>query len=222
MPSENHNMWYSFDYGPIHFVMTNTETDYEGAPLEPFGEMGFIPTGKFGLPGEYEKWLQEDIINATNRSDKPFIIVVGHRPISVLDDKTDPFVTPLNEKTIQTIGHNAHVYISGHVHYYSRSIPKRPHVFKTTLISVGGAGCDEWPERRITDTRSGETEMFEYFGYGTHQTMGILRFNADSPNELIFEIIKSIDGSVIDTVVVPRDIAVDKRNDSQTPLITVE
>jgi hypothetical protein len=225
MPSgdRKHNMWYSFDFGPIHFVMTNTETDYEGAPLEPYGEVGFIPTGKFGTVGEYEQWLTEDIVNATKRPDKPFIIVVGHRPISVLDDKTDPFVTPLNERIIKTIGENAHVYVSGHVHYYARSIPQQPHVFKTTLISVGGAGCDEWPERIVSDTLNGETEFFKYFGYGEKQTMGILRFDKTRPNELKFDIIKSADGEVIDTVTVTRDSSiVSGRHETTELTVTVE
>ena len=26
------NMWYSFNYGPVHFVNINTETDFPSAP----------------------------------------------------------------------------------------------------------------------------------------------------------------------------------------------
>ena len=34
------NMWYSFDYGPIHFVSLNTETDFAGATEEHKGDSG--------------------------------------------------------------------------------------------------------------------------------------------------------------------------------------
>jgi len=210
-PSHNdrhHNMWYSFDYGPIHFVMTNTETDYEGAPLEPYGEVGFIPTGKFGLPGEYEEWLQNDLQSAPPDS---FVVVVGHRPISVMDDKTDPFRTPINQNIIALINKYADVYISGHVHYYTRSIPKSSNL--TTLITVGGAGCDEWPERTIQDTRSGETSLYNYFAYGEEQTVGVLKYDNLFPNQLDFEIVRSRDGSIVETV------TVNKRSSQESPYI---
>ena len=207
MPSDSHrhSMWYSFDYGPIHFVMTNTETDYEGAPLEPYGEAGFIPTGKFGKPGEYENWLREDILRAEKeRHIRPWIIVVGHRPITVLDDNSDPFKTPLNENIIELIGTHADAYVAGHVHYYARSLPKPSAPFRAVSLTVGGAGCDEWNERRIQDTRSGETEFMEYFAYGNEQSFGKLVFDADRPDELVFELLRSSDRKIIDRVVLPR------------------
>jgi hypothetical protein len=204
MPSEGHrhSMWYSFNYGPIHFVMTNTETDYEGAPLEPYGEVGFIPTGKFGQKGEYEQWLREDIMKAhQERHIRPWIIVVGHRPITVLDEKSDPFVTPLNQAMIDLIGTYADVYVAGHVHYYARSIPKPHAPFQAISITVGGSGCDEWSDRRIQDTRRGETEYSEYFGYGDEQTFGLLKYEED---ELVFEIQKSRNQQMVDRVVIPK------------------
>jgi hypothetical protein len=195
-------MWYSFNYGPIHFVMTNTETDYEGAPLEPYGEVGFIPTGKFGQKGEYEQWLREDIMKAhQERHIRPWIIVVGHRPITVLDEKSDPFVTPLNQAMIDLIGTYADVYVAGHVHYYARSIPKPHAPFQAISITVGGSGCDEWSDRRIQDTRRGETEYSEYFGYGDEQTFGLLKYEED---ELVFEIQKSANQQMVDRVVIPK------------------
>jgi hypothetical protein len=207
MPSieSRHSMWYSFDYGPIHFVMTNTETDYEGAPLEPYGEVGFIPTGSFGEPGEYERWLRSDILKAhEERHIRPYIIVVGHRPITVLDDASDPFVTPLNQDMINLIGTYADAYISGHVHYYARSIPKPHAAFKAISITVGGSGCDEWSERVIQNTCSGETETMEFFGFGDEQTVGFLNFDADRPDELVFELKRSRNLQLVDRIVIPK------------------
>lgn len=195
----HHSMWYSFDYGPVHFVMTNTETDYDGAPLEPYGEIGFIPTGKFGRPGEYEAWLKQDLEFAPSNS---FIVVVGHRPISVMDSHSDPYISPLNINIVSLINKYADVYISGHVHYYTRSVPKLPTL--ATLITVGGAGCDEWDQRTIQDTRRGETDQYEYLAYGDHQTVGVLKYNNTRPDQLEFEIMRSRDGEVIDTVTVTK------------------
>ena len=207
MPSEHrsHSMWHSFDYGPIHFVMINTETDYEGAPLEGYGEVGWIPTGKFGLPGEFEEWLQNDLEKAANsRHVRPWIIVAGHRPITVLDDNSDPFVTPLNEQIIQLIGTHADAYISGHVHYYARSTPKPTSPLQAHFITVGGSGCDEWDERRVKNTRKGTSEHYNFFGFGEEQTFGMLSFNKEKPDELVFNLLTSKNREVIDTVVLPR------------------
>ena len=207
MPSEkgSHSMWHSFDYGPIHFVMINTETDYEGAPLEGYGEVGFIPTGKFGIPGEFEDWLSKDLEKAAEERDvRPWIIVAGHRPITVLDDRSDPFVTPLSKRIIDLIGSHADAYISGHVHYYARSTPKPNSPFRAHIITVGGAGCDEWEERRVSDTRRGETENFEYFGFGDEQTFGLLSFEQERPDELVFRLLTSKDRKQVDTVRLPR------------------
>lgn len=207
MPSEGrrHSMWYSFNYGPIHFVMCNSETDYEGAPLEPYGEVGFIPTGKFGAPGEYEEWLRKDILQAhSERHIRPWIIVVGHRPITVLDDVSDPFKTPLNDNMISLIGEYADAYIAGHVHYYARSVPKPNSPFRAVSITVGGSGCDEWDERRLQATRRGETETMEFFGYGDEQTFGILEFDSEKPDELIFALKRSRDQKLVDRVLIPK------------------
>ena len=207
MPSteRRHSMWYSFNYGPIHFVMTNTETDFDGAPLQPYGEVGFIPTGSFGEPGEYQRWLRSDILKAhEDRHIRPFIIVVGHRPITVLDDKSDPFITPLNQDMIDLIGTYADAYIAGHVHYYARSIPKPHAAFQAISITVGGSGCDEWSERVIQDTRRGETETMEYFGYGDEQTVGFLNFDGERPDELVFELKRSRDLHLVDRIVIPK------------------
>lgn len=78
------NMWYSFNYGPVHFVSINTETDY---PNSPFGTDSIWKYGPFG---DQLSWLQNDLIEASaNREQRPWIVVAGHRPIytsNQLDD----------------------------------------------------------------------------------------------------------------------------------------
>ena len=69
MPSEEShgsfktNMWYSFNYGPVHFVSSNTETDFKGAGEEHTGDGHFpwLKAGGFGADGEYQAWLEADL-----------------------------------------------------------------------------------------------------------------------------------------------------------------
>lgn len=79
------NMWYSFNYGPVHFVGLNTETDFPGAGEEHTGDSGNknLPAGGFGRSGEYLDWLARDLAAAAspaNRTARPWIIACGHRP----------------------------------------------------------------------------------------------------------------------------------------------
>ena len=52
--------WYSFDAGPVHIVMANTEL-----PLNP--------------PSQQWNWLVADL-EAVERATTPWIVVMGHRP----------------------------------------------------------------------------------------------------------------------------------------------
>ena len=46
-------MWYSFNFGAVHYVSLNTETDFPGAGEEHTGDSGFknLPAGGFGYKG---------------------------------------------------------------------------------------------------------------------------------------------------------------------------
>lgn len=70
------NMWHSFDYGNAHFVMIDTETDITDAPEGPH------TLWKAGGFGDQLSWLKADLEKAkANRAVRPWIIVVGHRPM---------------------------------------------------------------------------------------------------------------------------------------------
>jgi hypothetical protein len=74
------NMWYSYDYGPVHVIMINTETDFEGAPAGPGTTLN--AGNYFGTTGQLA-WLKNDLEKATTPerlSKVPWIIVAGHRP----------------------------------------------------------------------------------------------------------------------------------------------
>eukprot|EP01052_Picozoa_sp_SAG31_P016686 SAG31_NODE_1114_length_9852_cov_2.761509_6_plen_258_part_00 len=156
MPSQSSggalNMWYSWNYGPVHFVSINTETDFPTAEERRHGDASSMPAGKFGRPGEYLAWLEADLAKAyANRAMRPWIIAGGHRPCC----HDIPGVARLFEK------YGVVLYFAGHTHSYWRSNPSfanmtttifgkaKAFVFNsagpaaTTYVTAGGAGCDE-------------------------------------------------------------------------------
>ena len=69
------NMWFSFDYGLVHFVSIDTEVDY---PNSPEGRGTWGDAGPFG---DQLGWLAADLKKANaNRQNVPWILVSGHRP----------------------------------------------------------------------------------------------------------------------------------------------
>ena len=59
------NFWYSWDYGMVHFVQFNTETDFPDAPEG-------VYSGPFGGPGQQLAWLEADLA-AVNRTVTPWV-----------------------------------------------------------------------------------------------------------------------------------------------------
>ena len=69
------NMWFSFDYGQVHFISVDTEASYPGSPEGPGTLMN---AGPFG---DQLGWLEADLKKAVaNRAQVPWILVAGHRP----------------------------------------------------------------------------------------------------------------------------------------------
>lgn len=141
-------MWYSFDYGPVHFTSINTETDWDGAQEQDTGDSGdkLLPAGHFGKPGEYLKWLEEDLRAASERraaarrgvSTGPrWLVAGGHRPFGDIQGSH----IALFEK------YGIDLYVAGHAHSYARGAPHN----NITYITVGGAGCDEMPYQAECD-----------------------------------------------------------------------
>lgn len=121
MPSESSggtgNFWYSFNYGQVHFVQFNTETDYGN------GLTGPEDAAPNGRQGAYENaqidWLEKDLASV-NRTETPWVIAAGHRPWYVAGEAcTDcqtAFEAVLNKYDVDLV-------VSGHVHNYERQKP---------------------------------------------------------------------------------------------------
>ncbi|KAL3460912.1 Metallo-dependent phosphatase-like protein [Aspergillus heterothallicus] len=71
--------WYSFEYGLVHIVMINTETDFAGAPSGPGGSAG-LNGGPFGSSETQQlEFLKADLASV-DRAVTPWVVVAGHRP----------------------------------------------------------------------------------------------------------------------------------------------
>lgn len=109
------NLWFSYDYGMAHFIHIDTETDYPDAPM---GPGTFYGAGPFG---DQLAWLEADLIAATaNRSQTPWLIVSGHRPLYSTHKNQDAAIAAFEALFIK---YNVDMYYSGHVHYYERLWP---------------------------------------------------------------------------------------------------
>lgn len=204
MPN-SHNMWHSFDYGPIHFVAINTETDFADAPEEQFGDCTHckLPAGSFGRQDEYLTWLKEDLTAAAaNRAIVPWIVTFGHRPM--YSDDGDTCITPSVCNTVGgLIDSFSDLHITGHLHYYSRQVPLHSSI-RPAHVLVGGAGNDEWLDRGVTGARGGVSEKFNWLSYGMAQSMA--SFSVINRATLEWKAIRSIDGYAFDTLIIDRQL----------------
>lgn len=119
------NMWYSFDYGNVHFIQFDTETDLGNGlagPEEEEGSSGVIagPFGKY--QNEQIDWLKQDLENV-DRSITPWVIGAGHRPWYVAAKKKD--VCSECQEAFEEILYQGEVDLCmfGHVHNYQNIMP---------------------------------------------------------------------------------------------------
>lgn len=63
--------WYSFDYGMVHFIMINTETDFPNPPDAVLG-------GPFGFPDQQLEFIKADLASV-DRTITPWVVLGGHR-----------------------------------------------------------------------------------------------------------------------------------------------
>lgn len=182
------NMWYSSDFGPLHLVSLNTETDFPTAEERKTGDGHFpwLTAGSFGFPGEYTAWLEADLKKASEAraagKGRPWIVAGGHRPYQDLPDN----VLALFQK------YGVDMYFAGHTHSYLRS----QNINGTTYIVTGGSGCEEMaPGSSVTRNASSLHAVVATDKYSS----GFLEANATS---LKWQLLDASTSEVIDQVVV--------------------
>mmetsp|Transcript_1386 Transcript_1386/g.3060 ORF Transcript_1386/g.3060 Transcript_1386/m.3060 type:complete len:529 (+) Transcript_1386:3-1589(+) len=183
------SMYHSFDYGPVHVVAINTEAELNliNDELRPGGR-------------QYE-WLAQDLEKATNRSERPWLIVCGHRPMVCTSTKSEyckndakylsSYLRPLLDQF------KVDLVVAGHVHMYERSAPVdasgdvKPAGQAPVFVLTGASGTKEQMMGGWVDPPppSSLVRMAEY-GFG------VVRASATT---LVWEYVASGNGTVLDT-----------------------
>jgi len=99
------NMFYSFDFGGVHFITMNTEIEYDDF-----------------APGSFQyRWIENDLNQANNnRRETPWIIFQGHRPM-YYDNTNSTIIQKHLESLIQK--YKVDITHMGHNHCYFRTYP---------------------------------------------------------------------------------------------------
>mmetsp|Transcript_41045 Transcript_41045/g.103427 ORF Transcript_41045/g.103427 Transcript_41045/m.103427 type:complete len:119 (-) Transcript_41045:388-744(-) len=104
----NSNMYYSFDYGIVHFVAINTETIVDEGNVNP----------------DQIHWLEEDLLKANQNRDKtPWIVAYFHRPLYCSDHGFDCGDNAKHlRKQLEGLlhGNKVDLVLTGHQHDYER------------------------------------------------------------------------------------------------------
>lgn len=134
------NQFYSFDYGPVHFTVIDTNFDDELIPFEP------------GLAEDQKRWLRQDLASSRAK----WKVVLQHRDIVLYGfspksgrPRTGTYfietglqLMPIYEE------YNVDAVLSAHLHTYRRRVPLRgfaPADGGITYILTGVAGSVRYP-----------------------------------------------------------------------------
>ncbi|XP_027097832.1 probable inactive purple acid phosphatase 2 [Coffea arabica] len=117
------NLYYSFDFGVVHFVYMSTETNF--------------------LPGSDQYNFLKHDLESVDRERTPFVVVQGHRPMYSTCHR--PKEVPLKEKLVEHIEpllvkNKVSLVLWGHVHRYERFCPLN----NFTCGSLGKNGDHNW------------------------------------------------------------------------------
>lgn len=197
------NMWFSYNYGPVHFVHIDTETDFPGAPKDAY--VG-LETGGFGRQMD---WLAADLAKASSpeeRKLRPVIIVAGHRPVYSVDS-TDGHGNPAGSaRALQAaieplmLQHNVTLYLCGHKHSYELHWPvadgqlvqRSFYKPRTPVYMVQGAGGNI---ESYTDYANDPTPSWGRYWEGSYWGVGLMTVNRTAVS---WEMYSAANGSVTD------------------------
>jgi acid phosphatase type 7 len=199
----NPPFWYSFEYGMVHVVMFDTETDFADAPDGPDGSAG-LDGGPFGTPNQQLEFLEADLASV-DRTVTPWLIVGGHRPwysTGGSGNICSPCQTAF-EPLLYKYGVDLAIF--GHVHNSQRfqpvyngtadpnglNDPKAP-----MYIIAGGTGNIEGL------STVGSNVSFNAFAYADDFAYATINFL--DTNNLKVEFIRSSTGDVLDTSVLQK------------------
>jgi hypothetical protein len=211
------NMWFSFDYSNVHYIMVSTETDFLKAPEGPtlFGATQL-------------QWLENDLAKANQERDvRPWIVVGGHRPIycssvGYSNSSGIPISDPANlQKAMEDLFYKYQVDImfTGHVHAYERMYPvyansatsqdyDNPEA--TVYVISGAAGNTEGLSNTQNSSWVSPTPNWSAHRYGEGFGYGVLNFYDDQENQqhvATWNFIRSLDNGIEDQFTITKDMA---------------
>ena len=188
------NMYYSFDYGLVHFVNIDTEVDFPNSPEGPGTRLN---AGPFG---DQLMWLANDLKKAVaNRAQVPWIIVSGHRPYYTSAGGTASVQAAFEPLLLQ---YGVDVVFQGHVHRYERLYPtgaggvvqQKSYAEATApiyLVSASAGNVEGF-------SKGGITQPYTAFIDDAHYGIGLLSvYNA---TQLSWTFINSQTQAVIDSI----------------------
>jgi hypothetical protein len=115
----NNEMWYSFDYGPCHFIILDNYVKWDENSAQ-------------------YSWLEEDLSSTI----QPFIIVCFHEPIYCSGGHSPRI--DVRETWEPLFNHyNVDLVIQSHCHFYQRTNP----INGTIYVVTGGAGAPLYSPR---------------------------------------------------------------------------
>jgi hypothetical protein len=171
----NAERFYSFDYGPIHFIALDTESAFQSAARR----------------DEQLAWLESDLQQSQAM---PFRVAFFHRPPYSAGGEHGSYLparqvfVPLFER------YNVQLVLNGHEHDYERTIPWKetsdPSAQAVTYIVTGGGGATLYPA---------STAAWTAFSRSTHHYMRATATTTSISVEAVGQ-----DGAVFDKVVVNR------------------
>lgn len=188
--------WYSFEYGMVHFVMFDTETDFANAPDGPGGSAG-LNSGPFGTANQQIEFLKADLASV-DRLVTPWVVVGGHRPwYSTGGGSSCGPCQAAFEPLLYKYGVDLAIF--GHVHNSQRFRPANNSIADPNgmnnpkspmYIVAGGAGNIEGL------SSVGSNVSYNAFAYA--DDFSYAQVNFQDANHLQVEFIRSSTGAVLD------------------------
>ncbi|CAO1634645.1 unnamed protein product [Sympodiomycopsis kandeliae] len=198
----NPPFWYSFDYGMTHFIMFNTETDYDDSKDGPGTTLN---AGPFGFDGQQLDFVKADLASV-DRSVTPWVVAAGHRPWYTTGEASDGCI-PCQKAFEETFYHyGVDLAVFGHVHnsqlfrpVYNNTAdtagynnPKAP-----VYVVSGGTGNIEGL------TKVGNKQSYNDFAYADDFSYANIAFQ--SKNDLQVKFIRSSTGETLFTQKLHKD-----------------
>ncbi|KAJ9134360.1 Purple acid phosphatase [Pleurostoma richardsiae] len=118
----NPPFWYSFEYGMVHVVMIDTETDFADAPDAPGGSAG-LNSGPFGRTSAQQLDFLAADLASVDRAVTPWVVVGGHRPWYTTGSSSDACGPCQDAFEPLLYRYGVDLGVFGHVHNSQRFVP---------------------------------------------------------------------------------------------------